>query len=77
VLGLLQQRGNQQVAGAARGVKVKKQKDSFITVIGADAKTNKAIEDALLAKVMGELGIFLADEVKAAKPRKAKKAKAD
>jgi|LakMenEpi03Aug12_release.lakeMendotaPanAssembly.Ray.scaffolds.fasta_scaffold631217_2 hypothetical protein len=51
--------------------------DSFITVIGADAKTNKAIEDAVLAKVMGELGIFLADEAKSAKPRKAKKKKAD
>ena len=50
-----------------------KAKDSFITVIGADAKTNKAIEDALLAMVMGELGIFLADEAKPAKSRKAKR----
>ena len=50
-----------------------KAKDSFITVIGADAETNKAFEDALLAKVMGELGIFLADEAKPAKSRKAKR----
>ena len=50
-----------------------KAKDSFITVIGADAKTNKAFEDALLAKVMGELGIFLADEAKPAKAKKAKR----
>ena len=50
-----------------------KAKDSFITVIGAGTKANKAIEDALLAKVMGELGIFLADEAKPAKSRKAKR----
>lgn len=47
--------------------------DSFITVIGAGAKANKAFEDALLAKVMGELGIFLADEAKPAKSSKAKR----
>lgn len=51
--------------------------NSFITVIGVDTKTNKQIEDALLAKVMAELGIFLDDEVKLLKPRKSKKAKAD
>ena len=50
-----------------------KKADSFITVIGADAKTNKAVEDAILAKMMRELGIFVEEETRPAKSQKTKR----
>ena len=52
---------------------VKKSKDDFIQVIGVDDKTAKRLEDAILARTMRELGIFLQEETKPAKRSKIKK----
>jgi len=52
---------------------VKKSKDDLIQVIGVDDKTAKRLEDAILARTMRELGIFLEEESKLAKRSKIKK----
>jgi hypothetical protein len=52
---------------------MKKQQESFIQVIATDKKVASDIEQALLNKMMRELGGFLADEAKPVKRQKAKR----
>lgn len=54
-------------------MKAKRETESMIKVIGSDKRAALEIEQALLDKVMRELGVFLEDETKPAKRRKTRK----